>query len=90
MPVALLTSLLTYPQDVTQVAVFYAESQRLVRFLSAADKHGFEVFLEAMSKGNRFETALTKGFGGRFINLDSLEREFKAYATQQNGFSNSD
>jgi hypothetical protein len=43
-----------------------------------------------MSKGNRFDTALNKGFAARFINLESLDREFKTYATQQNGFSNSD
>ena len=36
-----------------------------------------------MSKGNRFDTALNKGFAARFINLDALDREFKPYATQQ-------
>jgi hypothetical protein len=90
LPVEQLTAMVTYPQDVAQVGVFYSESERLVRFLTRADKRGFQEFLEAMSKGNRFETALTKGFAARFINLDSLDREFKAYATQQNGFSNSD
>jgi hypothetical protein len=89
-PVAQLTSMVTYPQEVTQVGVFYGESERLVRLLAGTDKHGFGVFLDAMSKGNRFDTALTKGFGARFINLDSLDHEFKPYATKQNGFSNAD
>ena len=81
-PVDKLVSLMTYPQDVAQVGAFYAESERLVRFLARAEKHGFGVFLEAMSKGNRFETALNKGFAARFVNTDALDREFKPYATQ--------
>ena len=90
LPVGQLTSMVTYPQEVTQVGVFYSESERLVRFLTRGDKHGFEQVLEAMSKGNRFDTALNKGFAARFINVDSLEREFKPYATQQGAFSNAD
>ena len=82
LPTAQLVSLMTYPQDVAQVGAFYAESERLVRFLTRADKRGFGVFLEAMSKGNRFDTALNKGFAARFINTDALDREFKPYATQ--------
>ena len=85
LPVGQLTALLAYPQDVAQVGVFYSESERLVRFLSAADKRGFGALLEALAKGNRFDTALAKGFGSRFMNLDALEREFKAYAIHENG-----
>jgi len=84
-PVAQLSSLMTYPQDVAQVGAFYSESERLVRFLTSLDKQGFGTFLEAMSKGNRFDTALNKGFGARFINLDALDQAFKPYAIQQNG-----
>ena len=87
LPLKQLTSLLSYPVDTVQVPIFYNQSERLVRFLSRMDKRGFGVFLEAMAKGNRIETALNKGFGGRFINLDALEREFKTYATQSNGLS---
>ena len=75
-----LTSLTTYPQDVLQVSTFYAESEKLARFLSAADKRGFGVFFDALSKGNRFDSALGKGFGSRFPSVDALETEFKAYA----------
>jgi hypothetical protein len=84
-PVDRLAGMMSYPQDVAQVSVFYNESERLVRFLSAADKHGFNTFFEAISKGNRFETALSKGFGSRFMNLDALDREFKVYAIQDHG-----
>ncbi len=78
--------MVTYPQDVAQVGVFYNESERLVRFLTRADKHGFSVFLDAMSKGNRFETALNKGFAAKYISLDALDREFKTYATPAKWF----
>lgn len=90
LPLHDLTSLVTYPADAAQVPVFYSESERLVRFLNRTDKRGFFTFLEAMARGNRLENALNKGFGGRFINLDVLEREFKNYATQTNGFATPD
>ena len=89
-PVAQLTGMMSYPQDVAQVPVFYGESERLVRFLSAADKRGFNAFFEAISKGNRMETALSKGFGSRFMNLDALDHEFKVYATQDHAASTSE
>lgn len=88
-PVGQLTTMVTYPKDEAQVAAFYAESNRLVRFLEKTDKRGFGIFLDAMSKGNRFDTALNKGFAARFVNVDALDREFKPYATQ-NGMSNAD
>jgi hypothetical protein len=57
-----LTSMLEYPTEVTQVSTYYHQSERLVRFLSGTDRRGFLTFLEAMAQGNRFETALAKGF----------------------------
>lgn len=84
-PLTELTNALTYPQDPTRVETFYNESERLVRFLSAADKRGFGVMFDALSKGNRFDTALNKGFGARFSNLEALEREFKPYASKEHG-----
>ena len=71
-----------YPAGDKQVATFYAESEKLVRFLSATDKRGVLAFLDAMSKGNRFDTALGRSFGARFSGVDSLEREFKTYASK--------
>jgi hypothetical protein len=78
-----LTGLLTYPADEKQVSAFYRESERLVRFFSAADKQQFLAFFDAMSKGNKFESALWKSFGSRFPSLETLEREFKEYATKE-------
>jgi hypothetical protein len=77
-----LANLVTYPDDVIQVKVFYTESERLVRFLCAQDETKFGVFLEAMSQGNKFETALTKAYAGTFTGVDDLERQFKTYATK--------
>ena len=84
-PLSRLTGALAYPQNVAEVEIFYDESERLVRFLSGIDPRGFAAFFEALSKGNQLETALSKGFGSRFINLDALEREFKNYATKEHG-----
>jgi hypothetical protein len=83
-PLAQLTSAAAYP-PAEQVEAFYNESERLVRFLTAADKRGFAIFFQAMSTGNRFDTALGKGFGARFPSLEALEREFRIYATKDHG-----
>lgn len=82
---AILTGSQTYPSDPVQVDVFYNQSERLVRFLSSIDKKGFQTFFEAMSKGNRFDSALSKGFGSRFFTVQALETEFRDYATKEHG-----
>ena len=79
-PVAELISATDYPGEVEQVAAFYEESQKLVRFLTASDRKGFIAFLDAMGKGALFETAARTHFGNRFLNLDAVEHEFKSYA----------
>jgi len=79
-PVPELVNATGYPAEVEQVAAFYDESQKLVRFLTAADRKGFLAFLEAMGKGAVFETAARTNFGNRFLNLDAVEHEFKSYA----------
>jgi hypothetical protein len=84
-PVMQLTSMLEYPAEATQVPTFYHESERLVRFLSATDRRGFLTFLEAMAQGNRFDTALTKGFPGKFASIDALDKAAKEYATKEHG-----
>lgn len=77
-----LTDLVSYPADEKRVAVFYIESEKLVRFLSAESKPKFVALLEAMATGNKFDTALSKSFGGRFITVDALDQEFQTYATK--------
>jgi len=84
-PLAELTSANTYPSDAAKVPAFYHESERVVRFLSAVDKAGFQRLLEALAQGNRFDTALGKGFAGKFSDLAALERAAKEYATREHG-----
>ena len=81
-PVDKLVEISVYPEDVLQVRTFYAESEKLVRFLLAENAQGFIRFLEGMSQGNKFETALSKGYGGRFASAADLNSEFEKYATQ--------
>lgn len=80
-PLSELTSIGSYPADTVKMLAFYDESEKLTRFLMSADRKSFTSLMEGLSKGNRFETALTKAYGSRYINLDSLEREFKPFAT---------
>ncbi len=84
-PLAELTAGTAYPVDVLKVGVFYNESERIVRFLSGVDKAGFQRFMEALAQGNRFDTALSKGFPGKFSDLAALERAAKDYATREHG-----
>ena len=84
-PVAELTSLTAYPLDVTQVYTFYNESERLVRYLASVDKAGFLRLLEAMAQGNRFDTALSRAFPGRFNSINALDAAAKEYATKEHG-----
>lgn len=86
-PVRELTGMLDYPRETDRVTTYYDESERLVRYLVAADKAGFATFLAAMAQGNQFESALGKAFGGRFSGLETFERAFKDYATHEHATS---
>jgi len=79
-PIASLTSMAAYPDDVTQVSIFYQESEKLVAFLRAQSPEGFITFMDALSHGCRLDTALWRGFGGRFGSLADMDREFEDYA----------
>lgn len=82
LPLAKLTSYIGYPNTDAEVIAFYSESERLVRFLSAIDKHHFSSFLEDMGKGARFESAFDKAFGNKYLNTEALEKDFKPYAAK--------
>jgi hypothetical protein len=38
-----------------------------------------------MAQGNRFDTALAKGFPGKFATPDAFEKAVKEYATKEHG-----
>jgi len=84
-PVVQLVAMLEYPADAAQVPTYYHESERLVRFLSGTDRRGFLSFFQSMGQGNRFDTALNKGFPGKFTTIDTLEKAAKDYATREHG-----
>jgi hypothetical protein len=82
-PLPALTTMATYPEDVTQIPVFYQESEKLVAFLRAQSVDGFNTFLDATAHGARMDTALSRGFGGRFPSVADLDQEFSQYAERQ-------
>lgn len=79
-PLANLTSQERYPDDVLEVNAFYNESHRLVRFLNKKDKKALHDMLEELSKGSRFDSALSRNFGSHYATVSALEQEFKPYA----------
>ena len=82
-PIEQLANMLTYPAEVPKVLAFYVESEKLVRFLSAADKTKFLQLLDGLSKGSLFENALHNAYGTRFPSPHLLEEEFQPIAIQQ-------
>ena len=81
-PLDQLTNALTYPADVKEVRAFYTESEKLVRFLNAADKAKFLQLLDRLSKGSLFNSALYAAYGSQFPGIRQLEDAFRPYATQ--------
>ncbi len=69
-----------YPADDRKVAIFYGESERLVRFLAATDKSSFLGLLDALSRHLPFETSLQRYYSGKFSTIGTLETRFKEYA----------
>ena len=80
-PLARLTTLTDYPAS-EEISIFYQESERLVRFLSAADAAAFRVLLDSVARGEAFDTALSRHYAGRFFDVDALEKEFLPYASK--------
>lgn len=80
-PLARLTTLTDYPAS-EEINIFYQESERLVRFLSAADESAFRGLLDAVARGEAFDTALSRHYSGRFFDVDALEKEFLPYASK--------
>ena len=82
LPLDRLTNALTYPADVKEVLAFYTESEKLVRFLNAADKTKFQLLLDLLAHGSLFENALHNAYGTLFPSPHLLEEAFKPVAIQ--------
>ena len=70
-----------------EITTFYEESERLVRFLVATNKANFLAMLDDLAKGERFDTALSRNYGARFLDVTALEQEFFSYASKDAGTS---
>ncbi len=81
-PLERLSNALSYPADTREVIAFYTESEKLVRFLSAADKTKFQAMFTALARGSLFENALHGAFGTLYPTPHLLEEAFKPYAVQ--------
>jgi hypothetical protein len=80
-PLSRLTTLADYPAS-GEIDVFYDESERLVRFLAGVDPVAFRALLDAVAKGESFDTALSRIYSGRFFDVAALEKEFVSYASK--------
>jgi len=81
LPLSQLIALTDYPAR-DEVEIFYDESERLVRFLVATDPAGFRGLLAALARGEPFDTALARNYGGRFVDVAALDKEFYPYAAK--------
>jgi len=77
-PLAVLT-MMSYP-PAEQIQTFYDESERLVRFLIAADRPKFLEMLELSARGEAFATALSRTSAAAFPSVAALEETFRIYA----------
>ncbi len=80
-PLAELAAAGSYPEDPVRVVAFYAESVRLVQML--VEDHpdcSFIEFLQAMADGAKFETAIDRGYGRYYRNLEVFEERFREAA----------
>src|ERR1700736_5903681 len=76
-PLKVLTTATHPPSD--RVRIFYDESERLVRFLAAADKPSFLALLDTLARHQPLETVLPRLYSGRFANIAALEEKFREY-----------
>jgi hypothetical protein len=82
-PLATLTGMTRPPND--RVEIFYAESERLVRFLAATDKRSFLALLDGLARHQPFETTLPRIYAGKFTDIAGLEEKFREYAAKDFG-----
>jgi hypothetical protein len=75
-----LTGRVDYPENSDVIVAFYTESEKLVRYLFGADRAAFLKFIDDMSAGALFHTALARHYGVRWTTKESFEREFKSFA----------
>ena len=76
-----LSTLTTMPYPpAAQVETFYDQSERLVRFLVAADRAKFLELLQLVANGESIEAALARTASAAFPTLAAVEEKFRPYA----------
>src|SRR5256886_2139758 len=85
LPLTVLTTATHPPSD--RVRIFYDESERLGRFLAAADKQSFLSLLDSLARHQPLETVLPRLYSVRFANVSALEDTFRDYASKDFGSS---
>ena len=70
---------MTHPPS-ENVATFYDESERFVRFLASTDKARFLALLDALARHQPFDSTLMRIYAGEFANASVLEEKFRVYA----------
>lgn len=80
LPLSRLT-MMHYP-PAAEVETFYDQSERLVRFLVAADRAKFLELFQLTANGEAFESALSRAGIPELSSLIALEEKFKPYATK--------
>jgi hypothetical protein len=84
-PIELLTNMTRVPND--KVSTFYDESERLVRFLAAADHPSFLLLVDALGRHQPCEMAVAQCYAGKFSTLAVLSERFREYAQSDFGTS---
>jgi hypothetical protein len=75
-----LTSFKAYPENPGEVAQFYRESERLVRFLVTQHPRGtFVPFVNLLADGADFEEALLQTHAARYRKLDDFKKKFDRF-----------
>ncbi len=80
MPLQQLLDIRTYPQNPALTSAFYVQSEKLVRFLSVADGEAFLRFMDDMSAGAYFQTALQRHYSSRWSGFERFEEAFGEFA----------
>ena len=78
-PIAALVAMTHPPSE--NVATFYDESERFVRFLATTNKSRFLDLLDALARHQPFDSTLMRIYAGEFANAAVLEEKFRVYAT---------
>jgi hypothetical protein len=77
-PLTVLATMSYPPAD--QVDAFYDQSERLARFLAAADKPKFLELLGNLARGEAFHVTVPRLFSAHYSSMAVLEERFRAYA----------